>query len=188
MQKCIKIYYSIVVWSSTCFGQHAAHHQELKTALAASGFAYMRGCWMLRLLDADSIQQPQRPTTSNVCKTRDCWCSFELLVMGGLSPETCWALYKYGIINFDTLLHLVGYFCMNLKIQCIWNSDLYHYVLFRYWNNSEPVCFKDGAVLHGSSTIQYGNASLPCGSHCYGWLIQGTETYYNSQCHCSKLK
>jgi len=136
----------------------------------------------------DSIQQPQRPTTSNVCKTRDCWCSFELLVMGGLSPETCWALYKYGIINFDTLLHLVGYFCMNLKIQCIWNSDLYHYVLFRYWNNSEPVCFKDGAVLHGSSTIQYGNASLPCGSHCYGWLIQGTETYYNSQCHCSKLK
>ena len=33
--------------------------------------------------------------------------------MGGVQPETCWASYKHGIINFDTLLHLVGYFCMN---------------------------------------------------------------------------
>ena len=31
----------------------------------------------------------------------------------GVSPETCWASYKYGIINFDTLLRLVGFFCMN---------------------------------------------------------------------------
>ena len=34
-------------------------------------------------------------------------------MMGGVSPETCQASYKYGIINFDTLLHLVGFFCMN---------------------------------------------------------------------------
>jgi len=45
MQHCIKIYYSIFIWSSTCFGQHTAHHQELKTALAASGFVYVEGCW-----------------------------------------------------------------------------------------------------------------------------------------------
>jgi hypothetical protein len=32
-------------------------------------------------------------------------------MMGGVSPETCRALYKYGIINFDKLLHLVGFFC-----------------------------------------------------------------------------
>jgi hypothetical protein len=37
MQECIKIYYSIFIWSSTCFGQHTAHHQEPKTELAASG-------------------------------------------------------------------------------------------------------------------------------------------------------
>jgi hypothetical protein len=42
----------IFIWSSTCFGGHTAHHQELKTALAASGFAYVEGCltcscWML---------------------------------------------------------------------------------------------------------------------------------------------
>jgi len=40
-----KFYYSLFIWSSTCFGRHAAHHQEPKTALAASGFAYLEGCW-----------------------------------------------------------------------------------------------------------------------------------------------
>jgi len=45
MQQCIKIYYSIFIWSSTCFGRHTAHHQEPKPALAASGIAYVEGCW-----------------------------------------------------------------------------------------------------------------------------------------------
>ena len=72
MRQFIKIYYSMFIRSSTCFGRHTVHHQELKTALAVSGFAYVKDCWTLRLLDADSVQQPQRPTTSHVCKTRDC--------------------------------------------------------------------------------------------------------------------
>jgi heme/copper-type cytochrome/quinol oxidase subunit 4 len=38
---------------------------------------------------------------------------FRLMMMGGVSPETCWASYKYGIIKFDTLLHLVRFFFMN---------------------------------------------------------------------------
>jgi len=63
MQHCIKIYYPICKWSWTCFGRHTSHHQELKTALAASGFAYVRGCWTLRLMDAAvssnlNVQQP----------------------------------------------------------------------------------------------------------------------------------
>jgi hypothetical protein len=37
MQQCIKIYYSILIWNSACFGRHTAHHQEPETALAASG-------------------------------------------------------------------------------------------------------------------------------------------------------
>jgi len=41
MQEFIKIYYSIFIWSSTCFGRHTAYHQEPKTALAVSGFAYV---------------------------------------------------------------------------------------------------------------------------------------------------
>ena len=40
-----KFYYSIFIWSSTCFGRHTVHRQEPKTALAASGFSYVEGCW-----------------------------------------------------------------------------------------------------------------------------------------------
>ena len=35
----------LFVRSSTCFGWHIVHHQEPKTALAASGFSYVEGCW-----------------------------------------------------------------------------------------------------------------------------------------------
>ena len=45
MQQCTKFYYFIFIWSSTCFGRHTAHHQEPKTALAASGFPYVEGWW-----------------------------------------------------------------------------------------------------------------------------------------------
>jgi hypothetical protein len=47
MQQCIKIYYSLFtrIWSSTCFGRNTAHRQEPKTALAASGFAFVDDCW-----------------------------------------------------------------------------------------------------------------------------------------------
>jgi len=41
-----------------------------------------------------------RPTTSHVWKTRGCQCSFRVLMMNGVSPETCWASYKYGIVKF----------------------------------------------------------------------------------------
>jgi hypothetical protein len=41
----------------------------------------------------------QRPTTARpitfyICKTTGCLCSFRLLMMGGVSPETCWASFK----------------------------------------------------------------------------------------------
>jgi len=42
------VYQSFIIpyfkWSSACFGRHTAHHQEPKTAQAASGFAYVEGC------------------------------------------------------------------------------------------------------------------------------------------------
>jgi len=50
-----------------------------------------------------------RPTTFHVCKTRGCLCNSGFLTIGGLSPETCWASFKYGIKHFDGLMHLVGF-------------------------------------------------------------------------------
>jgi hypothetical protein len=41
-----------------------------------------------------------RPSTFHVWNIRGCQCSFRLLMMEGVSPETCWASYKYGIIKF----------------------------------------------------------------------------------------
>jgi len=47
-------------------------------------------------------------------------------MMGGMSPKTCRALYKHGIIkSFDALLHLIGYFYMNE----VWNIFMPLHVL-----------------------------------------------------------
>jgi len=123
MQQCIKILLFHIYLKLMCFGPHTAYHQEPKTALAASGFSYMEGCWMCSWWMLSGIvcawQRPPttNPTTFHVWKTRGCQCSFRLLMMGGVSPETCWASYKYGIKNFDTLLYLVGFFFMNCTLM-----------------------------------------------------------------------
>jgi len=57
-----------------------------------------------------------RPTSFHVWKAGGSQCIFKILMMGGLSPETFWASYKCGIIKFDTLLHLVGFFFMDCTI------------------------------------------------------------------------
>ena len=75
---------------STCFGRHTAHHQELKTVIAASGFTYVFGCrpqWWL------SHRRGQKPKT--YVKPEAAITVFELLMMGGVSPETCWAIKKH---------------------------------------------------------------------------------------------
>jgi len=54
MQQCIKIYYSIFIRSSTCFGRHTAQHQEPKTALAPSGLLSGR---LLEVWLLDAVRQ-----------------------------------------------------------------------------------------------------------------------------------
>ena len=109
--------------SSTCFRQHIAHHQEPKTAQAASGFAYVIGCRMCHCLTSgtlpDNVQQLHvwQPSTVS-CKTRGCLCSFRLLMMGGMSPETCWASFK--IRNNKIWIHrciLLGFSVRNV-LRC----------------------------------------------------------------------
>ena len=106
-----KFYYCIFIWCATCFGRHAYHCQEPKTALAASGFSYVGGrcqaqCAWQRLPST-------RPTTFRVRKTRGCQCSFRLLTMVGVSPKTCCASYKYGIIKFWYIGASCWFFFMN---------------------------------------------------------------------------
>jgi hypothetical protein len=81
------LYYSTFIWSSTCFGQNAAHHQEPITALAASGFAYVDD-W------------PALPRTQHDChhetkvKAEAATAVIELVMMGVKTPETCSAVNK----------------------------------------------------------------------------------------------
>jgi hypothetical protein len=59
-----------------------------------------------------------RPTTFHVCRTRDCLCSFRLLMMGGVSPETCWASLK--IKNNKILIQcciLLVFLCKNCTMM-----------------------------------------------------------------------
>ena len=58
---------------STCFGRHTAHHQELKNCSHRSG-----------------NRQPKTYVKPEVVIT-----VFELLMMGCVSPETCWAIKKH---------------------------------------------------------------------------------------------
>ena len=153
-----KFYYSIFILSSTCFGRHTAHHQESKTALAASGFSYLEGCWTCSWWTLSgkvycAWQRPpttlpatlcawQRPpttgpTTFHVWKTGGCQCSFRLLMMGGVSPDTCWASYEYEIKkNFDALLYLVG-FSLWTSVTSLWEQEILQYFL------SLTIAFRD---------------------------------------------
>ena len=64
---------------STCFGRHTAHHQELKNCNCRyDGWAIAAAGNQKRML------KPEAAITV-----------FELLMMGGVSPETCWAIKKH---------------------------------------------------------------------------------------------
>jgi len=66
-----------------------------------------------------------RPTTFHVWKTRDCQCSFRLLMMGDVSPETCWASYKCGIINYWYIVASCWIFLYEFyKTKLPWNYRL----------------------------------------------------------------
>jgi len=71
-----------------------------------------------------------RPTTFHVCKTRDCHCSFRLLMMGHVSPKTCWASYKYGIIRYWYIvascwiflyesMNIIPKICLNVAVPSV---------------------------------------------------------------------
>jgi len=100
-----KFYYSVLIWSSACFGRHTAHHQEPKMHWQPLVFHTWKAVGRVvgGRCQAECVwQRPPTtcPTTFHVWKTRGCQCIFRLLMMGGLPSETCWASYKYGIIKF----------------------------------------------------------------------------------------
>jgi hypothetical protein len=69
--------------------------RSLKTVIAASDFTYVFGCQPLQWLSHRSGQQPETYVKPEAAIT-----VFKLLMMGGVSPETCWAIKKHWNNNF----------------------------------------------------------------------------------------
>jgi hypothetical protein len=76
------------------------------------------------------------PTTLHVWKTRGCQCSFRLLMMGGVSPETCWASYKCGIIKFWYIVTSCWIFLYELENRYCFSGEAY----IEVQNSNESNC------------------------------------------------
>jgi hypothetical protein len=68
----------------------------------------------------DNVHRLHVQITFHVWKTRGYQCSFRLLMMGGVSPETCWASYKYWIIQF---WYTVAPCCISSLWTVLWCTD-----------------------------------------------------------------
>jgi len=71
---------------STCFERHTAHHQELKNCNLSLWF-YIRFWLPVAALMAEPSQR--QTATKNVFNPEAAITVFELLMVGGVSPETC---------------------------------------------------------------------------------------------------
>jgi hypothetical protein len=120
---------------STCFGRHTAHHQELKNCNCSHRIGNRQ---------RKSYVKPEAAITV-----------FELLVMGNVSPETCWAIKKHWnnkfyytaascwfflwILCYDARIHehqvsLVIWFFLYVSIMKEFNFGCSQRNLdFRYW-------------------------------------------------------
>jgi len=112
--------YTVYLYPETALhvsGGTSAHHQErlqlhqqhlvfvtpllLPAAIAAGSSS----CWTLSASSNYTANNPPR------MRTRGCECSLRLLMMGSVSPEKCWASYKYEI---KILIHC----CILLDFLC----------------------------------------------------------------------
>ena len=142
-------FYFIFIWSSTCFGRHTAHHQEPKTALAASGFAYMEGCWTCSCWTLpDSVQQlhVQQPSILQVCTSLDI--------------QYFW--YSVFLRN----KHFFVYACNGLFVMSVWDWD--SWVTICQMRSSQIVFTQLYICIYNSTdgyTSQYGECVL-------GWMTR----------------
>jgi hypothetical protein len=87
---------------STCFGYHYAHHQEIKSVIQVFA-VYGTWCFGLQVVGlvwsyvlcvrfAGCYSIPQ---TEHITYSKHLYNTFELLIMGIMVPETCWANNKF---------------------------------------------------------------------------------------------
>jgi hypothetical protein len=104
---------------STCFGRHTANHQELKNCNCS--------LWELSPISHRSGRQPKTYVKPEAVIT-----VFELLMMGGVSPETCWEIKKHWNNTFYYMVAFCWFF--------LWDLKTHHLMLF---SEIISVYFKD---------------------------------------------
>ena len=108
------------VYSSTCFGRFPAHHQELNDC--SGGLWFYLHIVVIAVLCSWS-GRPARPRTQHdyhhdtKVKPEAATAVIELLIMGGKTPETCWAVNKRQNNKMKN-------FCIRLVIY--FNSTMMH--------------------------------------------------------------
>jgi len=76
------------MYSSTCFGRPHAHHQELNDCSSSLWF-YLRIVVTAVLCSWSGYHHDTK------VKPEAATAVIELLIMGGRTPETCWAVHKH---------------------------------------------------------------------------------------------
>ena len=89
MQPCSRIYYSSVSELLNMFRATPPIIRRSRTVIATFGFTYVFGCRPLRWFSHRSGRQPKTYVKEAAITV------FELLMMGGVSLETCWAIKKH---------------------------------------------------------------------------------------------
>jgi hypothetical protein len=124
----LKCYYSIFIWSSTCFGRHTAHHQGPKTALAASGSSYVEGCWTCSwwTLSGTVTAHHQEPKTalaaSGFSYVEGCWTCSWWTLSGTLCLTTTGSTNVMKCLVIKRLsASQEGHYCM--KFICVIQSQ-----------------------------------------------------------------
>ena len=120
------IFIADLIACSTCFGHHYAHHQDRAPLCPSSGAReyYTSSCclsylvlgfqvvgmvWSPQTRHTTLSSTPYRQLENQAPNTTDSnylYNTLELLMMGIMVPETCWASNK--ICNKNHLLYLVG--------------------------------------------------------------------------------
>jgi len=131
----------------------------------------------------DNVHQLHVLITFHLWKTRGCQCGFRLVMMGDVSPETCWASYKYGIVKFDTLLHLVGFFFMNFTMMHGSTNVKYEPVLDIYHRGDANWFIAVGEAnseisVHVGCFCSKTRIRLPSNQSSYDALIFNYDTVY----------
>ena len=117
------IFIADLIPCSTCFGHNYAHHQELESIIQVVAacciwcLVFKLSVWCVAEGCVSGLQAAQQPA-NRTTGSNQLYNTLELLMMGIMVPETCWASNK--ICNKKHLLHLVGILFPHV-IRMFWN-------------------------------------------------------------------